>query len=187
MILGITVVLFLTAPNTGVKGEIKQEVVKEIGRQDFNVEAILVESGDWQLAKLVSTASDDVGNPALVILKKENGKMSLKFGPGTRFPRAELDSAGVPMPILDKLFDSPYVKDPIVNYLPYTTKFYSVELSSTDENTQEKKFLLVTVYEVPRYGIYATDEKKAEYKIEITEWIRSLGLDPNNYTLIFTT
>lgn len=189
---GVILILPSFSPENIEKGEIKEKVSQKIGRQNFTVDQILVESDGWTLGKIASTASDDKGNPALVILHQENNQLVLKFGPGTLFKRSDLENAAVPEAILDALYggESKYIPDPILSYMPHDTNFYSVKYtpSGGEEGVDtSKKLLTVTIYEVPRLGIYATPEKKAEYKAEIEQWIRSIGLDPNNYTLYFTT
>jgi hypothetical protein len=165
------------------KSEVKAQVSQKLGgRQDFSVTDILVESNGWEVAKIESNNSEDPGNPGLVILHQENGQMILKFGPGTYFDKAALDAAGVPLNIENVVVSDKYVSDPILNYLPHQTSFYSVSYIGF-KPTQLK----VTVFEVPRLNIYSTQAKRDQYTIEIKDWIRSLGLDPSNYTLVFTT
>ena len=199
-ILGLIVIAILFAigvqfalsqtPENIKKGEIKEKVSEEIKRQDFNVDRVVVESQDWTLGRIESTNENDAGNPAFVILHKENDQMVLKFGPGTMFVKADLDAAGVPQAVQEAIFggQSKYIKDPIIQYLPRNTDFYSVRYTpSVDEEPDQKKRLSIVIYEVPRLGIYATPQKRAEYKAEVEEWIRSLGLDPSSYTIITTT
>ena len=184
------IVLPTLNPENIKKGEIKEKVSEKINRQDFNVDQVLVESNGWTLGKISSTNKDDEGNAAMVILHEENDILVLKFGPGTSFFKADLDTAGVPETIQDVLFggQSKYIEDPIIQYLPRETNFYSVKyVPNPEEQSSDKKRLRITIFEVPKLGIYATPEKKAQYKTETEEWIRSLGLEPNNYIFIFST
>ena len=184
------VLLPLFTPENIKKGEIKEEVSKKINRQDFDIEQILVDSDDWTLGRITSTNENDKGNPALVILHKENNRLILKFGPGTNFSKSELDKAGVPSTVQDAIFggQSKYITDPIIEYMPYDTNFYSVRYApNLDAKPGEEKALDITIYEVPRLGIYTTPQKKAEYKAEVEEWIRSKGLDPTTYKIFFST
>lgn len=190
--IGTILILPSFSPENIIKGEIKEKVSERINRQDFIVKEILVETDGWYLARIESTRKEDEGNPGLVILYKEGGQMVLKFGPGTSFVKSDLQNASVPEAIIDAIFggQSQYITDPILSYLPHDTNFYSVKYTPAEDegvNGNTKKLLTVIIYEVPRLGIYATPEKKAEYKAEIEDWMRSVGLDPNNYTLFFTT
>lgn len=194
IVIGLFVTLAITnllSPEATTKNEIAKKVSENIGRQDFKVEQVLVESDGWYLAKISSTREVDVGNKALVILQKRDNNLVLKFGPGTSFDKEELMRAGIPNVILDALFgdQEKYFKDPIESYLPHTTNFYSIKSSSAsgvDYIPGTKVTLITTIYEVPHLGIYATPEKKVEYQTEINNWIKSLGLDPSNYTVFFT-
>lgn len=188
-VISILLLLSLTPENIK-KGEIKEKVSQKINRQDFTVEQIVAESNDWTLGRITSTNENDRGNPALVILHKEGGQLVLKFGPGTGFSRSEFDTAGIPAAIQDAVFggQSKYITDPIIEYTPYETNFYSVNYrTNVDAKPGENKILNITIYEVPRLGIYATPEKKAQYKAEVEEWIRSKGLEPSAYRISFST
>ncbi len=194
-IVGVDVYYSFFTPEKIKTNQIKQQVSKKIGRTNFTIQSIIVQTQGWELAQIVSTASADKGNPAYVILQQENGQMVLKFGPGTNFSKVSLGSAGVPLAIENALFGtSDDNLDPIVSHLPYTTNFYSVtyagKLSSPGgENEQlvQRTLLTVTIYIAPRFGITDTPQREAQYKAEIDQWIQSLGLDPSNYKMIFTT
>jgi len=80
-IAGVTVVYLYSLQNRA-KNDIKEVVAKKIDRKDFEVTEIVVEADGWQLARIASTAKQDEGNPAMVILHEENNQLVLKFGPG---------------------------------------------------------------------------------------------------------
>lgn len=177
----------LFSPEHIEKEKIKEVVSEKIGRQDITIDEVIIDEDGWQLAKVNSTRESDKGNSSLAIVQKTStGEVSLKFGPGTSFEKEELVAANVPESIQNKLFKNKNTTDPIISYLPRRTNFYSVELGGVGEFDPTKRFLRVTIYEVPRYNIYATKEKKDQYTVEINDWIRSLGLDPEKYTLAFT-
>jgi hypothetical protein len=78
--------------------------------------------------------------------------------------------------------------DPIINLLPYKTNFYTVALRPGQTQSEGDKIQLqLTIYTVPRLGIEATPEKFEQYKKEISEWLRSNGLNSDDYEFIMST
>lgn len=185
-------------PENVTKREIKDKIVQKIGRDDFEVKQIVARSGDWYLAKIGMSKNYD--NTSLAILKKENGRFVLKFGPGTSFNEKQLEAAGVPLAIYDPRGSVSI--DPIVKLLPYQTNDFivkiappaSVKFSTSDANPDDdtiigtpenKKELTVYMYEFPRMGIKATPQRIAQAKNNILAWMQLQNLDPDNYTLTF--
>jgi hypothetical protein len=70
--------------------------------------------------------------------------------------------------------------DPILSHLPHETNFYSLDLCPDQSTTI---CLKITIYTVPKYNIYPTPENAEKYTTEVTEWIKSLDLDPKNYQI----
>ena len=196
-IAGVTVVYLYSLQNRA-KNDIKEVVAKKIDRKDFEVTEIVVEADGWQLARIASTAKQDEGNPAMVILHEENNQLVLKFGPGTSFEKTKLEAAGVPVAIQSVLFGPQQeALDPIANHLPYQTNFYSVTYSGkysgpggsskSGEKAVRKTLITITMYLVPRLNITDTPERRAKYAAEVRQWIQSLGLNPNDYIITFNT
>lgn len=180
------VILPSFSPENSKKEEIKEKVSKQLQRKDFNIDQIEAESNGWYLVRIVSTSEKDKGNPAYVILQKQNNTMVVRLGPGTNFTNSDLDEIGVPEALIER--QKPYEADPIVQYLPYRTDNYYIQIPNAQTNvivgsSEKKKPLDVIVYEFPRTGTYATPQRKSQYIKEAVTWIESVGLNPTNYSL----
>jgi hypothetical protein len=73
--------------------------------------------------------------------------------------------------------------DPILKHLPYNTAFYQLKLS-LEQPSEEKLQLKLTIYEVPREGIYATPERFAKYAEEVEAWFVENGLESGRYEIV---
>lgn len=166
--------------------DIKNAISEKINRSDFTVTDIVVQDNGWQLVKIAFSGND---NSASVILDSKDNSLVVMFGPGTSFSRSDLEKAGVPSRIIN-IVSVDQLNDPILKHLPYKTDFYEVDYSGKDISSTAKSkggqatLLSVYIYEVPRLGIYANQDSFNKYQLEIIQWIKSIGLDPNAYKLI---
>lgn len=163
----------------------KKVISKAIGRDNFKVSDILIEENGWELVKITDESGD---NAAFAILHKENNKLVIRFGPGTNFDRKTLSDSSVPESIINKVVGD-YPSDPILKHLPNITNFYKVTYGGKNVDNIQKRgtdatVLYVYIFEVPRLGIYATEDSFDKYKTEINQWLTSLSLNPNDYVLV---
>ena len=187
IVLGAIVVLAVVVIGLSMfsptKLAVKQTVSDSIGRTNFNVEKILIKEDDWILARIVSTEQLDKGNPALVILRHEDGELVLKFGPGTSFSGFDLSEAGVPNTILSVLFGNSISADPIKNMLPYSDRYYTISVNTTSSSDIVGINIRINMLE----PMSQNNIESAEiYKAEALEKIREWGFNSEDYDIIFT-
>lgn len=73
---------------------------------------------------------------------------------------------------------------PVLSALPYRTNFYELTLFALPSSSNSKLVLQLTIYELPRDGIFATPEKFAEYSAECSAWLTSQGLAADAYEIV---
>lgn len=75
------------------------------------------------------------------------------------------------------------VVDPIINHLPQSTLGYEITSGAWDGERLTLNIKITLSASDERIG---ADEAVASYKAQATAWIRSVGFDPNNYTLNYS-
>lgn len=183
-------------PENQEKAELKEKIVQKIGIDNFEVKEVVARVDTWTYAK-IAIKDENSDNESFVIFKEEGGKQVLKFGPGTSFSREQMEKAGVPVAIYNP--EPAVTVDPIIKLLPYYTDNFRLTTSSShgsgdgttaDEtptvgNPESKKVLTVHMYEFPRSGIKVTQIRMDQARANITQWMQSSGLNPDNYDLSF--
>ncbi len=72
--------------------------------------------------------------------------------------------------------------DPIMSYLPYETLSYKLEPLVTASSTVSKISIDASIY-VSKGQLSTQDAVVAQYKAEINDYIKSIGLDPATYDI----
>jgi hypothetical protein len=75
-------------------------------------------------------------------------------------------------------------RDPILKYLPYSTFNLSVTANVISNDRVDLNVNIILYSSDTRDG--QRDISIAKYKTEIVEWIRSLGLNPDDYLIIYS-
>jgi len=75
-------------------------------------------------------------------------------------------------------------RDPILNYLPYSTFNYVVTANTNNQNRVELDANIILYSSDTRDG--NRDNSITKYKTEITDWIKSNGLNPNDYIVNYS-
>lgn len=182
LVVGFIGLLFIGGP-LSKNARIKRAISQKIHQSDFKVNKVIIEDNGWELAEISNKSGE---NLALAILHNENGGLVVRFGPGTSFDRKAMLDASVPDSIISKVIGGPSA-DPIMSYLPHSTKFYKVTYGG-NSTVQGKDIttLYVYIYEVPRLGIYATEDSFDKYKLDINKWLTSIDRNPNDYLLVLS-
>ncbi len=91
--------------------------------------------------------------------------------------------------LLEQQTHSTYNKDPIIAHLPHSTLDYKLEAEFGEaEGGSDPKFVLnATLFITEADQNTGQDEATATYKQEVIDYIKSLGLNPDSYTIHYQT
>ncbi len=75
-------------------------------------------------------------------------------------------------------------RDPILDYLPYSTFNYVVTANTNNPDKVELDVSIILYSSDTSYG--NRDSSIAKYEAQVTDWIKSKGLSPTNYLINYT-
>jgi len=73
---------------------------------------------------------------------------------------------------------------PILARLPHRTNFYELEFFALPTEEEPRIMFRLTIFEVPRYNLFATRERFEAYREESRIWLYAQGMSPDEYGIV---
>lgn len=93
----------ITTPDPTQAAEIKSQLQSQIGKNiavPYSIANITLYGSNWSLLTITTTSAGGGG----VIAEKQNGQWTVVLGPGTFFPKQQLESIGAPQSLINNFY-----------------------------------------------------------------------------------